>query len=222
MLDWQAIDTVLLDMDGTLLDLRFDTQFWTCVLPARYAQRHGLSLEDAEARLAALFYRTRHKLEFYCLDWWIRETALDLVTLKLEMAHLIRYRPSVEPFLTALGRSGRERVIVTNAHPTVHRIKRERTGLDGLVDGVECAHDYRVPKEAVAFWRALARRRPFEPARTLLVDDNLRALEAARRFGIAHLRAVRQPDSGAAPLEGLPFEAIDDFASITPAAEVSP
>ena len=29
MVDWDSIDTVLLDMDGTLLDLHFDNYFWT-------------------------------------------------------------------------------------------------------------------------------------------------------------------------------------------------
>lgn len=26
--DWQAIDTVILDLDGTLIDLYFDHRFW--------------------------------------------------------------------------------------------------------------------------------------------------------------------------------------------------
>ncbi|HBB77952.1 MAG TPA: haloacid dehalogenase, partial [Pseudomonas sp.] len=36
-LPWSDIDTVLLDMDGTLLDLHFDNQFWLEHLPQRYA-----------------------------------------------------------------------------------------------------------------------------------------------------------------------------------------
>ena len=41
-LPWPEIHTVLLDMDGTLLDLRFDNHFWRELVPERYAERHGL------------------------------------------------------------------------------------------------------------------------------------------------------------------------------------
>ncbi len=206
-------------MDGTLLDLRFDTHFWTRALPERYAGVHGLSEADARARLEALFERTRHQLEFYCLDWWERETGVDIVALKVEHAHMIRYRPSVRAFLERLRYAGKETVIVTNAHPESFRIKQERTGIDALVDAIESAHDFRAPKESPEFWERLAERRAFEPARTLLVDDNLRALAAAAAFGVAHLRAVRRPDSGLPPLAELPYAAIDDFAHVLPGVE---
>ena len=37
-LDWAKIETVMLDMDGTLLDLNFDNHFWQRHVPLRYAQ----------------------------------------------------------------------------------------------------------------------------------------------------------------------------------------
>ena len=36
--DWNSIDTVFLDMDGTLLDLHFDNHFWLEYLPACYSK----------------------------------------------------------------------------------------------------------------------------------------------------------------------------------------
>jgi putative hydrolase of the HAD superfamily len=33
MFDWNTINTVLLDMDGTLLDLHFDNHFWLSLVP---------------------------------------------------------------------------------------------------------------------------------------------------------------------------------------------
>ena len=41
MINWKNIDTVLLDMDGTLLDLHFDNHFWQTFVPLRYAQQHA-------------------------------------------------------------------------------------------------------------------------------------------------------------------------------------
>ena len=51
MIDWSCIDTVLLDMDGTLLDLHFDNFFWSEHLPRTYALRHQISKEESSAYL---------------------------------------------------------------------------------------------------------------------------------------------------------------------------
>jgi putative hydrolase of the HAD superfamily len=56
---WAEIDTVLLDMDGTLLDLRFDNFFWLELVPQRYAVRHGLTLEQAREVLSPRFAARR-------------------------------------------------------------------------------------------------------------------------------------------------------------------
>ncbi|NLD01354.1 MAG: haloacid dehalogenase, partial [Gammaproteobacteria bacterium] len=50
-LPWAHIDTVLLDMDGTLLDLHFDNFFWLKYLPQCYAEKNNLSLAQADAYL---------------------------------------------------------------------------------------------------------------------------------------------------------------------------
>jgi putative hydrolase of the HAD superfamily len=51
MINWNNIDTVLLDMDGTLLDLHFDNYFWLTHVPQRYAEAHGIDAEEAKTRL---------------------------------------------------------------------------------------------------------------------------------------------------------------------------
>jgi 5'-nucleotidase len=57
--EWDHYDTVLLDMDGTLLDLRFDNFFWQELVPSRYAALHGLPHEEAVAVLEPRFAKRR-------------------------------------------------------------------------------------------------------------------------------------------------------------------
>ena len=215
-LAWSQIQTVLLDMDGTLLDLRFDNHFWRELVPARYAERHGLSLARARAEVATRTRLVEGTLAWYCLDYWSRELALDIVTLKREIEHLIAVHPHVVEFLGALRVAGKRVVLVTNAHSRSLALKMEKTGLAGHFDAIVCAHDLSLVKEQPEFWPRLREREPFEPATTLLVDDNLPILRAARAQGIAYLVSVLRPDSADPPKPPGEFPAIHDFSELLP------
>ncbi|SQC58455.1 putative hydrolase with phophatase-like domain [Klebsiella pneumoniae] len=49
---WQEVDTVLLDMDGTLLDLAFDNYFWQTLVPETWGAARGLNLQEAKEAMA--------------------------------------------------------------------------------------------------------------------------------------------------------------------------
>ena len=78
------------------------------------------------------------------------------------------------------------------------------------------AHDLGLPKEDPRFWTRLQETLPFDPARTLFVDDNLSVLRAARTWGLETLLAIMQPDSRAPRHEQDEFPAIVDFGSLLP------
>jgi len=213
---WSEIDTVLLDMDGTLLDLHFDTYFWLEHLPLRYAQIHQLEPGEARRWLHERIIAERGTLNWYCLDYWSRELNVDIVALKREIADRIAFRPHVKDFLAALKHQGIRTVIVTNAHRGSLNLKIEQTAIDDYVDHVISSHDYQLPKEEQGFWQRLQQEEPFDPARTLLVDDSLPVLEAAREYGISHLLCIVQPDSQQPPREIEHFDSIDHFNELTP------
>lgn len=219
MLDWNQIDTVLLDMDGTLLDLHFDNFFWLDHLPDKYAEHHGVNREAALARLTEHMQATRGQLEWYCLDYWSELTQLPIAKLKEDVEHKIQFRPHVPDFLQSLKMAHKRSVIVTNAHRDGVNLKMKHTGLDKLVDRVISSHDYREPKEKQAFWRHLQREEPFDPQRTVLIDDSLAVLESARQFGLSHLLSIYKPDSQKpkrAHDELGDFKAVDQFNQIMP------
>ena len=73
-----------------------------------------------------------------------------------------------------------------------------------------------LPKEDVEFWDCLRQQEPFDPARTLLVDDSLAVLRSARDYGIAQLLSIIQPDSQQ------PDRQIDEFRAIRHFDEIKP
>lgn len=216
--DWEHIQTVLLDMDGTLLDLHFDNYFWQQHLPACWAGQRGLSPSQARDRLAPHFRAIEGTLAWYCVDYWSRELELDLLALKDDVQHLIGLRPHAELFLQALAQLGKRCILVTNAHPDVLDYKLHRTGIGVHFEAMFSAHALGEAKESPAFWQSLQQRRPFDPARTLLIDDNLQVLETAATFGIRHLLTIAQPDSRqpVRSIEG--FAAVEDFRQLLPVA----
>lgn len=211
LLAWSDIDTVLLDMDGTLLDLHYDNQFWLEHLPQRYAQLHGVSRAMAELELQPLFERNAGTLNWYCLDFWTRELKLPVRELKQELAELIALRPDAPPFLAALRQAGKRVVMITNAHRDSLSLKLERVELAPYFERLISSHDYGFPKESAQFWDALQADIDFDPARSLFIDDTLPILRSARRYGVAHLLAVRQPDSKRGPRDTEEFEAVEDY-----------
>lgn len=213
-LPWRDIDTVLLDMDGTLLDLHYDNHFWMEHLPQRYAELHGVSRAMAELEMAPLFEQNAGTLNWYCLDFWSAELKLPLRELKLETAHLISLRPDAETFLMAIKQAGKRVIMITNAHRDSLSLKMERVQLAPYFERMISSHDYGFAKENAQFWDALHADIAFEPGRSLFIDDTLPILRSARTFGIAHLLAVSQPDSRKGPKNTEEFAAVADYRTL--------
>ena len=212
--DSDRIDTLLVDMDGTLLDLAFDNFFWLDLVPREYAARRGISHEDARKELGVRFDGAAGTLEWYCIDYWSRELDLDIKHLKASHRHLVRFLPRAEEFLATARARGKRVLIVTNAHRETFAVKALATRIDMLVDDVVCSHDFAVPKESPVFWQRLREREPFDPARTLLLEDSLAVLATARAAGLPHTIAIRRPDSGRPPRTIAEFPAVDGVADL--------
>jgi putative hydrolase of the HAD superfamily len=217
MLPWGEIDTVLLDMDGTLLDLHFDNHFWQVYVPEKYAERHGLSHAEAHDECFQRYNAKAGTLDWYCVDYWTEALNLDIAQLKEELAHLIQVHPDVPEFLAAARAAGKRVVLVTNAHHKSLALKMARTGLAGHFDAIHSSHSFGIAKEAPAFWAALRRVEPFDPERTLLADDSLPVLRSADSHGIRHLLAIRQPDTRLPAKDTGEFPAIHRFSEVMPA-----
>ena len=216
MIEWDAIDTVLLDMDGTLLDLHFDNYFWMDHLPRLYAAKNQISETESSAFLQATFHSGEGTLQWYCLDHWSEQLEMDIPALKRELQHMIKVRPFTIEFLTQLHASHRDVLMVTNAHRKTLDLKMANIDITGWFDRVVVSHDLKAPKEDQAFWHKLQALHPFDPARTLLIDDTESVLDSAQGYGIAHLLTLLQPDSQRQKRLSTRFPGIHHFDEIMP------
>jgi len=195
MVEWSTLDTVFLDMDGTLLDLHFDAHFWLEHLPRRYAEHHQISPPEAREKVIGMIRAERGSLNWYCTDYWSNRLSLDINRLKAEVRDRIGYRPYVPEFLAALRRRGLRTVIVTNCHPDPLALKLGQTGLDTQVDTIISSHQLGRPKEDQQFWHELRQAITYQHTSTLMIDDSFPVLESARRAGIGQCLAILAPDS---------------------------
>lgn len=194
------IRTLLLDLDGTLLDLAFDTHFWLEVVPEYYGRKRGLSAEQAlREQIQPRLRAAEGTLNWYCLDYWSRMLELDLSAIKSEHDERIAWLPGARDFLARQRAAGRRLVLATNSHPETLRIKDEKAAVRPHLDAMFSSHQFGAPKEHAEFWLRLANAEPFDPAHTAFIDDNPKVLQAARAAGIACVIAVTHPDSSRPP-----------------------
>lgn len=216
-IDWHTIDTILLDMDGTLLDRHFDDHFWLEHVPKRWSAHHKVPLKQAREQLHALFRSQERTLNWTDLDYWSDRLGMDIPQLKLEVEHLIAVHPGVMEFLAFCRQHGKQLWLVTNAHSKTLDIKLKRTPVGPWFDGIVSAHQVGLPKEDARFWEYLQRFVTYDPARTMLGEDTEANLQTAQQYGIRHLIHVSRPSSALTPQCSRQYCSIEYFTQLIPA-----
>jgi len=213
-IDWKNIQTVFLDMDGTLLDLHFDNHFWLEHMPKRYAEKHEITVQQASEDLSKKTKAIEGSLDWYCLDYWEKTLEMDIVALKHEVAERIAIRANVIAFLDHLQAMNKRVVLLTNAHHKTIKLKFSYTDIEHHFDKIITAHDVGLAKEQDGFWQALEKIEKFEKANSLFIDDNLDVLKTADNYGVEYLLAIHQPDSQQAVKDTEKFTAIKCYTQL--------
>ncbi|WP_353683682.1 HAD-IA family hydrolase [Thermodesulfovibrio sp. 3907-1M] len=189
---FNEIKTILLDMDGTILDKYYDDYFWEIYVPQKYAEKEGISFDEAQRILFSMYKTEEGSLNWTDVDFWSCKTGLDIFQLKKEVDHLICPHPDAEEFLKFVNSNGKKVYLVTNAHNKVMELKLKKTGFDKYFHDVFTSFDIGYPKEKIEFWKRLKERVSFEPDYSIFVDDTEEILHTAKLAGVKLpiLRAV--------------------------------
>ncbi len=188
-------ETLMLDMDGTVLDLAYDNYVWKELVPEHYAKATGITVDDARSRLFAKYRAIQGDIQWYCLDHWSERLGLDVLQLHREVDYRIDYLPGAQGFLQTLREQHVRVLLVTNSHPDTLALKDEATGLAEYFDAIYSSHQFGYAKERQEFWHALQEEEHFRAESTLFVDDNRTVLQSADTYGLEMLVEISHPDT---------------------------
>lgn len=72
------IKIISFDADGTLVDKQFMDLFWNRGIPELYARKHGLSFEEAKAKVEGMYHGVGEKdIRWYMPEYWFNLLGLD-------------------------------------------------------------------------------------------------------------------------------------------------
>jgi putative hydrolase of the HAD superfamily len=196
--DLQSIRVISFDAEGTLASHAFSRTIWQEVVPALYADRHGLELEAAAQRVFAEYASIGPgRREWYDIGYWFRRLELGEPSPVIE-AHrsLIEVYSDVAPVLDAL----RERFVLIVASSTPHEF------LQPLLRDVEHAFVRMFSSTSACgrlkdeeFYRWMCREVGVEPGEVAHVGDNrVRDYESASSAGLVALHLDRSGQCGSA------------------------
>lgn len=194
-INWQHIDTVILDLDGTLIDLYFDHHFWKNIVPQAYADKFHLHLEESRRALKQRYDELEHSKAWYCLDFWAEELNLPLRDLYEAQGPSLVVRADVAPFLQAVNKMNKQVMLLTDSNQFSLDMKLKFCRFEQHFDLLLSSHQFGAPKIEQPLWHNLQQQHYFDPTRTLFIDDTELVLDSAKQFGIAYTIGVENPDS---------------------------
>ncbi|MEM7433071.1 MAG: haloacid dehalogenase-like hydrolase, partial [Pseudomonadota bacterium] len=118
-------DTLMLDMDGTVLDLGYDNYMWLEHIPGLWAAQNGVSPDQARDQLMGKFYSMQGDIRWYDLDHWSEYLGVDVKEAHRKERHRIDYLPGAKAFLEDVRASELRVLLVSNSHQMTLDLKDE-------------------------------------------------------------------------------------------------
>ena len=213
-INWHKINNILLDMDGTILDLSFDDYIWNRKVPENLAKVKNIDLNEAQIMLNQKMTAVKSTLNWYSFKYWKKSLGIDIDLIEEKFKHRIKFREDALSFLESKLVSTKRTILVTNADKKGLNRKLKASGLEKYFQNIVCSHDYNHAKEEELFWKKLRTKCRLNFDQTLLIDDNLQVLEAAQGAGVKYLRGISKPNSKAKSKESHDYLLINKFQKI--------
>jgi 5'-nucleotidase len=165
------IRVVSFDVEGTMVTTDFSAAIWFELIPGRYAERHGLDLQEASRRIRQEYESVgEQRLEWYDVQYWFTRFDLGRADIAMEKLHdRVRYYPETKDVLKALGGDYRLSVASGTPRPFLHHLLRDVE--HSFASIFSSTTDFKQVKTA-DFYKNMCLRLGMEPGQVLHVGDN--------------------------------------------------
>ena len=176
----------LIDLDGVLLNTKYDNYFWQEYIPRVYADKRGISIEDAVSVTHSLFNYKKKTLDWYNIDYWSNILNIDIEEEKkskhsVEKIQVIDGSLKMLENLVALNKKV---FLITNAHRKTLEIKMSKFNIKKFFDDIICSHELHYAKEDIQFWYMLKLKLGLDFESTVLVEDTYDNILSAYHAGL--------------------------------------
>jgi len=203
----------LIDLDGVILDTKYDNYFWQNYIPKIYAQRKNISNEDAVKITHGIFNYKRKSKDWYDIDYWSNILNIDIAEEKKKSENMERMsviKGSLDT-LKKLKDQGINLYLITNAHRKTLEIKLQKFPITKYFIYIICSHELSYIKEDIQFWHILKNKINVDLNKTVLIEDTYDNIVSAHHAGIDSLVYISKNIKPADNIEVLQINALSDI-----------
>ncbi|MBT3549436.1 MAG: HAD-IA family hydrolase [Gammaproteobacteria bacterium] len=205
----------LIDLDGVILDTKYDNYFWQIHIPNIYAELNKMSLEDAINITHTLFHYKKKTREWYDIIYWSNILGIDIAKEKLKKENMDRIKlikGSIKT-LNDIKKSGRKLFLITNAHRTTLNIKLKKFNISKYFDDIVCSHELGYVKEDIQLWHILRTKLQLDYKYTVLIEDTFDNINSAYHAGISNFVHISDKNVSNSRISALTLGSFSELSS---------
>ena len=205
----------LIDLDGVILDTKYDNFFWQKYIPKVYAEKNKISLSDAVNFTHALFHYKKKTKDWYDITYWSNILNIDIAKEKEKKINMdkISLKDGSLDTLDKLKNQGKKLFLITNAHRITLNIKLKKFDISKYFDEMICSHELGYVKEDIQFWHILRLKLKLDYKYSVLVEDTFDNINSAHHAGLNNFVYISGNKKFTSPLSPLIVKSFSELSS---------
>ena len=205
----------LIDLDGVILDTKYDNFFWQKYIPEVYAKKNNISLADAVNFTHALFHYKKKTKDWYDINYWSKILDIDIAKEKEKKVNMdkISLKDGSLDILEKLKLQGKKLFLITNAHRITLNIKLKKFDISKYFDEMICSHELGYVKEDIQFWHILRIKLKLDYKSSVLVEDTFDNINSACHAGLKNFVYISDNKNFSSPLSPLIVKSFGEISS---------